>query len=502
MHGRWIRAARGAAVTARRAPLAKPAAPRAFATLTADRLPRHILECEYAVRGAVLLKAEEIEARLLAGDTNLAFDQVVACNIGNPQAVGAAPLTFHRQVLSCLTHPDLLNMPGVFPDDVRERALHYLKGIKDGRAGAYSHSKGHKVFRDQVADFLTERDGIETNPDDIFMTDGASAAVAMVLKLCVRGPSDGVMLPIPQYPLYSATMTLLGGQSVGYFLEEENNWSISLKELEASITKFRKEGGEPRALVVINPGNPTGQVLSREAMVQVLEFAEREKLLLLADEVYQDNIHADGKDFISFRRLASELGIGTEVFSFHSASKGVTGECGLRGGFVHCHNVSPCVMEQMYKISSINLCSNVLGQALMASIVSLPHLTSSSRALFDQERHDTRLALKRKAVMVTEKLNEMEGISCQPIEGAMYAFPSVDIKGYIMKKAMSSSVAADQVYCMEMVERTGVITVPGSGFGQRPGTFHFRMTILPEESTLQKVLKDIGNFHAQHADGW
>lgn len=277
---------------------------------------------------------------------------------------------------------------------------------------------------------------------------------------------------------------------------------INLEELERAATEFRKKGGTLRAIAVINPGNPTGQILSREAMEGVLHFAEKEKLMVMADEVYQNNVHVDNKSFISFRKLALELGIKTEVFSFHSVSKGVTGECGLRGGLVHCQNVRTEVIEQMYKLSSICLCSNVLGQALMASVVTPPPLNGPSRALFDQEERVLHEAMRRKAKRVTERLNQIEGISCQPIEGAMYAFPKVVIKGYVMKKAISLAVPADAIYCLELVERTGIVCVPGSGFLQKPGTFHFRMTILPDEETLEKVLDDIEKFHNQHADGW
>jgi len=258
----------------------------------------------------------------------------------------------------------------------------------------------------------------------------------------------------------------------------------------------------PRAIVVINPGNPTGQVLSREVLEQVLAFAEREKLIVLADEVYQDNIHADGKEFISCRKVARDIGCTVEVFSLHSVSKGLTGECGLRGGMVHCENVSRDVMDQLYKLASVNLCSNVLGQALMASVVTPPPPGGPSRERFDKEKSETRDAMKRKAKMVTDRLNAMEGVTCQAIEGAMYAFPKVIIKGYVMKKAISFATPADQIYCLEMLERTGVITVPGSGFGQRPGYFHFRMTILPDEATLEKVLDDIERFHGEHPGGW
>mmetsp|Transcript_95581 Transcript_95581/g.276048 ORF Transcript_95581/g.276048 Transcript_95581/m.276048 type:complete len:500 (-) Transcript_95581:159-1658(-) len=479
----------------------RPAA-AAFSTMTVDDLPKRVLECEYAVRGEVLLKSEEIQKQLASGSgSKLPFSKIVPCNIGNPQAVGQKPLEFHRQVVACLANPELASRGDVFAADVRDRASKYLTGIHDGKAGAYSHSKGHLVFRKDVAAWLTERDGFETDPEDIFLTDGASAAVKMVMQLAVGGPEDGILLPIPQYPLYSATMTLLGGKSVGYFLNEEAGWGIDLDELERSVSEFRKTGGKPRAIVVINPGNPTGQILSREVMESVLKFAEKERLMVMADEVYQDNIHVDHKKFISFRSLAKELGSTVEVFSFHSISKGVTGECGLRGGMVHCHNVHPKVIDQMYKLASISLCSNILGQALMASVVQLPPADGPSRAAFDKERSEVRAALRRKAKRVTERLNAIEGISCQPIEGAMYAFPKINITGETMKKAISLAKPADLMYCLGMVEQTGIVTVPGSGFGQKPGTSHLRLTILPDEVTLEKVLDDLEDFHRKHASG-
>jgi len=318
----------------------------------------------------------------------------------------------------------------------------------------------------------------------------------------VRSFEDGVLLPIPQYPLYSATMTILGGQSVGYFLDEDAGWSIDVNELERVTSEFRKGGGVPRALVVINPGNPTGHVLSREVMESVLQFAEREGLILLADEVYQDNIHVDNKQFLSFRMLALQLGSSVEIFSFHSCSKGIMGDGGLRSGLVHCMNVKPEVMEQMYKLASLNLCSNTIGQALMASVLTGPPAEGPSRALYETERAAIQSSLKRKAKLVTDRLNAIEDMSCQTIEGAYYAFPKLIIKGFVMKKAISFATAADKIYCLEMVDRTGVLTVPGSGFGQKPGTFHFRMTILPEETELEKALDAIEKFHAEHAGGW
>lgn len=473
----------------------------AFSTWSLDTIPQNIKDCEYAVRGQVLIRAEEMQKELQTPGHKLPFKKIVPCNIGNPQAVGQAPLRFHREVMACIAEPSLLEK-NVYAEDVCQRASHYLGGVLDGRMGAYSNSKGHAVFRQDVANWLTQRDGFDTDPEDIYLTDGASSAVKLVLQMAVRGPNDGVLLPIPQYPLYSASMTLLGGRAVGYYLEEETGWSINIDELEKSVKEFKANGGTLRAIVIINPGNPTGQILSKEVMANVLKFAEREKLAILADEVYQDNVHVDDKEFVPFRKLALEMGSKVEIFSFHSVSKGVVGECGLRAGLVHCQNVDKGVMEQMYKMASISLCANVLGQALMASVVTMPPAGGASLAAFENERMRIRSALKRKAKRATERLNKIEGISCQPIEGAMYAFPRVTIKGHVMKKAIDLATPADQVYCMEMVERTGIVTVPGSGFGQKPGTFHLRLTILPDEETLEGVLDAFEKFHLEHAGGW
>jgi len=401
-------------------------------------------------------------------------------------------------VLACLAEPALIDHDSLFATDVRERARHFLSGT-NGKLGAYSDSKGHLVFRKEVATFLEARDGFVADPEHIFLSDGASPSVKMVLQLVVGGKDDGVLLPIPQYPLYSATMTLLGGQAVGYFLDESSGWGLDVKEVERAISEFRTKGGSPRALVVINPGNPTGGVLPRSQMEAVIQLCERNKIVLLADEVYQDNIYADNVSFVPFRKVAQEMGSKVELFSFHSISKGVVGECGLRGGLVHCHNVEQGVIDQMYKLCSINLCSNTLGQAAMALSLTGPPDNGPSRAAYDAEKDVVRGALKRKARMTHNRLNAVDGISCQPIAGAMYAFPKIEVKGDMLKKAASLGKPVDQVYCMDLLMNKGIIVVPGSGFGQVPGTFHFRTTILPDEDTLASVLDSIADFHKTHA---
>mmetsp|Transcript_83943 Transcript_83943/g.166623 ORF Transcript_83943/g.166623 Transcript_83943/m.166623 type:complete len:494 (+) Transcript_83943:82-1563(+) len=469
-----------------------------FANLTAAALPKSVLDCDYAVRGDVLIKAGELQTILDRKDGSLPFSRIVPCNIGNPQAVGARPLNFYRQVIACLAEPSLIDHDGLFASDVRERAQHFLSGA-NGKLGAYSDSKGHLVFRKEVAKFLEARDGFAADPEHIFLSDGASPSVKLALQLVIGGKDDGVLLPIPQYPLYSASMTLLGGQAVGYFLDESSGWGTDVKELERSISEFRAKGGTPRALVVINPGNPTGGVLPRSQMEAVIRVCEQNKMVLLADEVYQDNIYADNVSFVPFRKVVQEMGSKIELFSFHSVSKGVVGECGLRGGFVHCHNVEQGVIDQMYKLCSVNLCSNTLGQAAMALSLTGPPANGPSRAAYEAEKNAVRGALKRKARMTYERLNAVEGISCQPIAGAMYAFPKIEVKGEMTKKAASLGKPVDAVYCMELLLNKGIVVVPGSGFGQVPGTFHFRTTILPDEDTLANVLDSIADFHKRHA---
>jgi aspartate/methionine/tyrosine aminotransferase len=456
----------------------------------------------FAIRRFGTLQFATITAHtLLKNKEARSFEQLVTCNNGDAQAVGQPPLRFHRQVIACLTDPPLLES-GVFPGDVRERASRYLEGIKGARMGAYSHPQGHAVFREDIAKFLMARDGIETDPDRIFITDGASAAAKTVLRLAIRNDKDGVMLPIPRYPIYNTMLALLGGQSVGYFLDEEACWGISLAELERSISEFRRKGGCPRAIVVINPGNPTGQVLSKQEIAAVLKFAERESLAVMADEVYQDHVYAEGKVFHSIRKVAVELGCKTEVFSLHSVSKGFVSECGLRGGFLHCHNVDSQVLDQIYKLASICLCSNTMGQAMMASTLFHPPADGPSSASYHAERDAVKESMKRKAVLLSQRLNSIPGISCQATEGAMYAFPSIDIQPALAEKAKGKGVAPDRQYCSDMLERTGVVGAPGSGFGQRPGTHHMRLTILPSEQTLDDILTHIANFHAVHGNGF
>lgn len=180
------------------------------------------------------------------------------------------------------------------------------------------------------------------------------------------------MVPIPQYPLYSATIAEYGMQKVDYYLQEETGWSLSTQELQRSYDEAKKTCN-PRAIVVINPGNPTGQVLTRKNIEEIIKFAHKNKLVVLADEVYQDNIYDKDSKFYSFKKVMSEMGppySDMELASFMSTSKGYLGECGIRGGYMEIINMCPQVMAMLTKSITASLCGTTAGQVAVSALVS------------------------------------------------------------------------------------------------------------------------------------
>ena len=489
------------------APRALRPATRAFGTtapnaaakqMTVESLNQNYVSAEYAVRGEIVLRALELEAQV----DDKPFDEVVFCNIGNPQQLNQRPVSFFREVLALTACPDLLAHPDVgalFSPDAVARAQLYADNIPGG-TGAYSHSKGVAYLRGEVAAFIEARDGVgPVDPEDVFITDGASPAVQYVLKLLLRGPEDGVMIPIPQYPLYSACITMCGGTQVPYYLDEATGWGLDVAELQRSLDEARAAGTNVRALAVINPGNPTGACLDRDNVAAVADFCAKEKLVLLADEVYQENNYAEGLPFHSFKKVAHETGAladGLELASFHSVSKGFLGECGRRGGYVEFAGIDAAVKDELYKTASVNLCSNLDGQIMVGLMVNPPADGTPARAQYDGERKAILDSLKRRALKLRDTLNTMEGVSCADVQGAMYAFPSITLPPKAVAAAEAAGKAPDAFYCLALLEATGVVVVPGSGFGQREGTWHFRTTILPAEDQIDKVTTRMAAFHA------
>ena len=371
-----------------------------------------------------------------------------------------------------------------------------------GGTGAYSESKGALVCREAVARFIARRDGHPCDVEDLFLTDGASPGVHYFMKCLLRDKNDCVLTPIPQYPLYSATITLYGGTLLPYYLDESTGWGLDVGALAAHVAAARRAGQHVRALVVINPGNPTGQCLSRANQDQVVRLCAEEGIVLLADEVYQDNVYAEGKSFTSFKKVACELGLLHQVplVSFNSISKGAVGECGRRGGYFEATGFDPAVKDQLLKLASMNLCSNVSGQICMALVCDPPLEGQPSYPKYAKERADILASLKRRAAVITTALNTMEGVTCNAAEGAMYVFPQLRLPPKAVAAAVASGKPADFFYCWRLLEATGITVVPGSGFGQANGTWHFRTTFLPPEADMEAVCERITQFHAAFMD--
>ena len=432
-------------------------------------------KCKYEVRGEIYLAGLK---RSQEGK------EVINLNVGNPQALGQKPLTFNRQVMALLMAPFLLDDPNVlrsFPSDVVERAKLYLSKLKGG-LGAYSDSKGNPYVRQEIAEYITRNSGQPSNPENIFLSNGASECARMFLHTLIRGPTDGVLVPIPQYPLYSASIALYGGELVPYYLDEDHGWGLDISELQKSINNAKVRGITCRAVVFINPGNPTGQCLTEENIRHLIEFCYHNRLILCADEVYQENIYNPAKPFISARKtlgtMHEPIKSGLELCSFHTVSKGAYGECGLRGGYMELHNFAPEVIQEIYKLASINLSPNVPGQIALGLMVNPPRPGDPSYALYVKEKAELIESLKRRARLVTDAFNRLEGVVCQETEGAMYSFPRITLPAGAITAAKEKGKSPDVLYCLELLEETGLSCVPGSGFQQRPGTFHLRTTIL------------------------
>ena len=364
-----------------------------------------------------------------------------------------------------------------------------------------SASPGIDVIRQDIASYITERDGQPAKMEDIILSTGASDGIKTVLNILMTSKDGdekaGIMIPVPQYPLYSATLTEFNAYPVPYYLNEENKWSLDVDELKRAIGAAKGKC-KPRAICVINPGNPTGQVLSRDNIEKVIKFAYEEKLMVLADEVYQHNVYAAGSEFFSFKKVLTELGepySKMELASFMSASKGYMGECGFRGGYAEIVNLEPDVKAILLKSISAKLCPPILGQVVIDTVVNPPRKGEPSYEQFIKEKTEVLALLKKKATLITELFNSIEGISCNEVMGAMYAFPRIYLPEKAVAAAKAKGEAPDFFYCLQLLEETGICTVPGSGFGEKEGTYHFRITILPRLEEMQAVLGKFKDFH-------
>ncbi|KAI3866712.1 hypothetical protein MKX03_006560 [Papaver bracteatum] len=280
-----------------------------------------------------------------------------------------------------------------------------------------------------------------------------------MMQLLISSEKDGVLCPIPQYPLYSASIALHGGSLVPYYLDEATGWGLEVSELKKQLEDAKSKGITVRSLVVINPGNPTSQVLAEENQREIVEFYKKENLVLLADEIIYS--------FINFNHNWA-----LKDSSYH-------GECGKRGGYMEVTGFSPKVREQIYKVASVNLCSNISVQILASLIMNPPKVGDETFESYSAEKNGILSSL---AKALKDAFNKLEGVTCNKAEGSIYLFPP-------------AKTAPDAFYAKRLLEATGIVVVPGPGFGQVPGTWHIRCTILPQEENIPAIITRLTDFH-------
>lgn len=173
------------------------------------------------------------------------------------------------------------------------------------------------------------------------------------------------------------------------------------------------------------------------------------------------------------------------------------GECGIRGGYCELINVCPDVKAALNKSISAQLCPTTVGQACIDCVVNPPQPSEPSYALFMKEKNGVLQSLNERAEMVASTFNSIEGISCNPVQGAMYAFPHLTLPPKAIEAAKKAGQTPDTFYAFQLLEKTGICIVPGSGFGQRPNTYHFRTTILPQKQKLKEMLEHFREFHVK-----
>jgi len=299
-----------------------------------------------------------------------------------------------------------------------------------------------------------------------FVTSGASEAIDLALA-ALADPGDNVLTPSPGYPLYTAVLAKLGVENRAYFLDEEDGWQPDLADIRARINE------RTRAIVLINPNNPTGSVCSRRTLEGLVELCRETGIVLFADEIYDRLILDENIEFISAASLSNEA----RVITFGGLSK-VYVAPGFRIGWGIMSGPEAELAEfaeAIRKMERARLSANHPEQYAIAPLLDGPH--DHLPPLLERLRAQRDCTVRR--------LNAIPGVSCVSPQGAFYAFPRIDIG------------IADETFCRQLIAETGVVVVPGSGFGQRPGTQHFRVVFLPDLPQLERAYDAI----AQIASG-
>uniref|UniRef100_A0A832G5X4 alanine transaminase n=1 Tax=Ignavibacterium album TaxID=591197 RepID=A0A832G5X4_9BACT len=339
------------------------------------------------------------------------------------------------------------------------------KAMLENKNG-YAPSSGIKEAVDAI-EREAERKGI-TNVHDIFVTTGASEAIDICLTALVND-GENVLTPTPGYPLYTAIASKLQMMENPYYLNEENGWLPDIDDIKSKIND------KTRAIILINPNNPTGSLYTEDNLRQIVDLALEHNLVIFADEIY-DKLLFDGKKHISIASLNKDV----SCITFGGLSKNYMVP-GFRIGWGIVSGRKEVLSEYIEAINKI------LRARLSANH---PEQYGIKPSLEGSQEHlvIAMEKLTRRRDLTVEMLNSIPGISCVKPEGAFYAFPRLHMK------------QPDSHFVSELIKETGVVVVPGSGFGQVPGTQHFRVVFLPNEKILEKAYKAIGDFYQKYLE--
>jgi alanine-synthesizing transaminase len=403
------------------------------------RASEHLHEVKYEIRGALARRAEQLERE---------GHEIIKLNIGNPGAFG-------------------FRMPGSMRVAIVEN-LH--------QADPYSHQKGIFPAREAVVMQQQNRGVMDVTADDVFIGNGCSELIMLAMRALLN-PGDEVLVPSPDYPLWTASVVIHGAKAVHYPCRPENGFIPDPAEVESLVTD------RTRALVVINPNNPAGAVYPRETLAALAEIAERRHLVFCADEIYDEMLYGDAA-FVPAATLAKN----TLCLTFGGLSK-IYRACGLRVGWLifsgereHARDY----IQAVELLASLRLCSNVPGQYAVQTAL------GGHQSIFDLTRPGGRLHATRAAVL--DAVQRSRYLSVVPPRGAMYAF----VRVHADRLPSGGKTFNDQAFALDLLERKHVLVAPGSSFNV-PYRDHFRVTLLPDAEQMADVFARIESLLDEYA---
>lgn len=384
----------------------------------------------YEIRGKVLQEAEKLE---------LEGAHIIKLNIGNP-----APYNFKA------------------PHEVTVDLIYNLRNTQ-----GYSNSKGLYSARKAIMQYCQTKNIPNVQVDDIYTGNGVSELITMSMQALINN-GDEILVPMPDYPLWTASVTLAGGKAVHYLCDEENDWYPNLDDIRSKITDKTK------GIVIINPNNPTGTIYSDEMLKSLVQVARENELIIFADEIY-DRLVYTGESHTAIASFAPDLL--TVCFNGLSKSHYVAG---YRAGWMCLagdKSKAKGYIEGLNLLSTMRLCSNVPAQSIIQTAL------GGSQEAQKHFKEDGRLNQQKEYVW--ERLNSIDGISAVKPKGAFYIFPKIDTEKFNIKD--------DEQFALDLLRETGVLITCGSGFNWKKPD-HFRIVFLPERTQLKKALDKLEAF--------